>query len=278
MQRILKDTQATLSVTFSVDGTATNPAPDSATVTITRADGTVLVSSQAATDTGVGSFAYTLSAGQNNLLDVLTARWTSNLGTITTIAEVVGGFLFSISEARAVKPLNDTAKYSTQQIIDTRTLVEQAIEDACAVAFVPRYKRETINGRGDTTVMLSQPRVTALRSVARDGTALEASELASIVPAGAGSVYYPNRWTAGFGNYTVAYEHGYPYPPERVKHAALLWAKQILIQGPVSDRTTSMTTDDGTFALSTPGLRGAVAGIPEVDATIQSYRLDASVL
>ena len=50
--------------------------------------------------------------------------------------------LFTVAQARAMSPLADTVKYSTQKIIDARTLVETALEDACGVAFVPRYRRE----------------------------------------------------------------------------------------------------------------------------------------
>lgn len=278
MQRILKDTPCTLSTTFTTDGTATDPAPDTATVTITRDDGTAIVTAAAATGTGVGSFSYSLSAAQNNLLDTLTVKWTSSLGTIASTVEVVGGFLFSIAQARSLDPLNNATRYPTQAIIDARTLAETALEEACGVAFVPRYRREPLSGTGGTELILSQPRITAIRSMSLAGTALTAGELAAVVPSGPGVIYTLNGWTRGFGNYSIAYEHGYVSPPPRVTNAALLLARRYLVDSPVSDRATSMTTDDGTTQfLVTAGVRQAVFDIPEANAVVAQYGQQACV-
>jgi hypothetical protein len=273
MQRVLVDTAVTLNVTFQVGGADTDPSPDTATVTITRDDGTALVTDAAATPSGTGGFLYTLSAGQNDRLDILTAEWTSALGTLTTVTEVAGGFLFTIAQARSLNPLSDPTKYPTQAIIDARTLVETALEDACGVAFVPRYRREVVSGTGGTELVLSSPRVTALRSTTLDG----ATVTDTVVPSAPGVIYTAGGWTRGFGNYSIAYEHGWPFPPPRVSQAALLWAKSVLVKGPIDDRTTSFSTEDGTFSLATPGIRGSVTGIPEVDATIAQYNLTCAV-
>jgi hypothetical protein len=53
----------------------------------------------------------------------------------------------------------------------------------------------------------------------------------------------------------------------------MLLTKVWLIKGPLDDRLTSLSTDDGTFTLLTPGVRGSVFGIPEVDATLAQYRV-----
>jgi hypothetical protein len=103
------------------------------------------------------------------------------------------------------------------------------------------------------------------------------TELAAIVPSGPGVIYTANGWTRGFGNYSISYEHGYSEPPARIRQAALLWAKSVLVKGPIDDRTTSFSNDEGTFSLATPGMRGSWTGIPEVDATIQQYSLTAAV-
>ncbi|HVE27286.1 MAG TPA: hypothetical protein VNC22_17895 [Sporichthya sp.] len=276
MQRVLVNTAVTLNVAFQVDGADTDPAPDTATVTVTRDDGTVLATA-AATPSGTGGFLYTLSAGQNNQLDILTAEWTSALGTLTTTTEVVGGFLFTIAQARALNPLNNTTTYTTQQIIDARTMVETALEDACQVAFVPRYRRESVNGSGSTEVQLSMPRVRSIRSATLDGTALTVSELADIVPSGR-IIYTANTWTRGFGNYSISYEHGYDTTPPRVSNAALLLARRYLVDSPVSDRATSLTTEDGTTQfLVTAGVRQAVFDIPEANAVVAQYGLNVCV-
>lgn len=275
MQRILVDTQATLTTTFEVDGTPTDPSPATATVVVTRDDGTEVYNG-AATRTGTGAFSYTLSAADNDQFDILTVAWTSSLGTLTSMTEVVGGFLFTVADARRLKPLQDTVKYPADRIIEARTLAETALEDLCGVAFVPRYTRETFSGNGSTTLLL-RPRATAIRSVTSDGTVYTTTEITGLVPQQTGAIYNPNRWTLGYGNLSVGYVHGYASPPPRVSQACLLLAKNWLVDGPLDDRMTSMSTEDGTFSLLTPGLRGSFTGIPEVDACVQTYGLAVAV-
>lgn len=269
MHRVLKNTRATLSVTFEIDGTGTNPTPDDeATVTVTRADGTVLVDNQAATNEADGLFTYTIEAAENDRLDILTAEWTSDLGTLTTVTEVAGGFLFTIAELRA--KLQSEADYSTPEIVAVRNYVEDALETACNVAFVPRYRRETISGTGSPDLYLA-PRTTAIRSLLVDGVSETISgETYSDIT---GHVYWPDTWPAGTSNLVVGYEHGYAHPPEIAKDAALTWAKIRIVRGPIDDRMTSMSNEHGTFALSTPGMSDVVSGIPSVDEAIRQLRV-----
>lgn len=275
MQRIARGNSATLTHTFYVDGVATNPTPDAATVTITGDDGTAIVTAQSATDTGTGTASYTLTPAQTATLDILTVSWTATFGsqsqTFTDYVEIVGGFLFSVAEARALAPLSSTTSYPIARIVDVRTVVEEAIEDACGVAFVPRYKRELLSGTQTRSLIVEQPRVRSVRVVKRDGVALVAGDLATISVDDAGILDYPGGWIWGAGNYDVAYEHGYTYPPGRIKQAALTLARSWLVDGPMDERTTAFTTPDGTFTLSTAGMRGAVFGIPEVDAAVNAY-------
>lgn len=275
--RVLVDTTATLTTTFYADGVATDPSPATATITITRDDGTILVNAQPATRTGVGTFGYPLTSVHTSLLDLLAVEWGSSLGTLSATVEVVGGFLFTITQARALSPLNNASTYPTSAIVDARTMVETALEDACGVAFVPRYKREAVSGVGSREVLLSMPRVRAIRSVMLDGATIGVSALATVMPSGPGVIDYPDTWTTGFRNYEVAYEHGYDYPPPMATLAALTWAKSILVKGPIDDRTTAFTTEDGTFSMSTPGVRGAYSGLPVVDAFIGQYNLIAGI-
>jgi hypothetical protein len=281
MQRIVQGLSATLSHTFYVDGVATDPSPATATVTITRDDGTAVVTAQAATRTAAGVFTYTLTPTHTALLDILTVGWTATFGgqpqTFTDVVEVAGGVLFTIAQARALKPLQSTTDFPTAAIVEARTMIETALEDACGVAFVPRYAKGTFNGTGRSTMLLP-PRVRAIRSTTVDGVAVSAPYLATMRMLSTGELYYPSFWTSGFANYELAYEWGYDFPPPRVSQAALTWAKAWLVKGPVDERWTSMTSEDGTYALSTPGMRGANSGLPEVDQTIHEYSVRAGIL
>jgi hypothetical protein len=282
MQRIVRGLSATLTHTFQVDGVATDPSPDTATVTITRDDGTAVVTDAAATNAGTGIVSYTLTPAQTATLDILSVAWTATFGgqvqTFTDVVEVAGGVLFTIAEARALSALASAVTYPTAKIVDARTYVESELEQACGVAFVPRYGKVTVSGNGRSTFMLP-PRLTAIRSVTLDGTSIGASALATIKVLPTGEVYYPSIWTAGYGNFVIAFEHGYSDGPERLaaNRAALTWAKHELVQGPIDDRTTAFSTEDGTFSMSTPGIRGAITGIPAVDAFISRYSLNVAV-
>lgn len=269
-ERIQRRTPGTVSQQWYEDGIAVDPGV--VTVGITTGDGTALVApGTATTGTAAGPRSFSITTLHSAQLDWLEITWTSaTKGTITSTLEVVGGFLFTIAEARALTPLNNATAYTSAAIAAMRTRVEQSIEDSCGVAFVPRYMRERVDAVQGRALIVSQPRVTTVRSVLRDGVALTAGELATIVPNDAGILDYPSRWLWA-NYYDVAYEHGYARPPARITQAALTLARSWLVDGPLDDRTTSFTTPDGTFALSTPGMRGSVFGIPEVDATIARY-------
>jgi hypothetical protein len=268
MDRVKQGTAVAIANTWYTDGAVADPG--TVTVGITSDDGTILVAPGTATmGTGAASRTFNLTALDTALLDILTVTWVSTLqGPDTSIIEIVGDFLFTIAQARAMAPLSNTTIYPTARIAEVRTLVETSLEDACGVAFVPRYRREAVNGSGGTKLVLSRPRVIAIRSVLLGGVV---TSFIDIVPSGPGVLYNPLGWTAGFGNYSIAYEHGYPTPPPMATRAALTWAKRFLVEGPIDDRATSMSSADGTFMLLTPGIRGSVSGIPVVDAFIQQY-------
>jgi hypothetical protein len=73
-------------------------------------------------------------------------------------------------------------------------------------------------------------------------------------------VYYSAGWTVGRRNVIVGYEHGLDRPPERIKRGGLLLLKRWLVEGPVDDRTTSMSNDDGTFSWRRRAGAGASSG------------------
>lgn len=263
MNRVLRNTPSVTSANFSgPDGEPATPTPNTATVEVLRENGTVLVpAGTPATAAGVGRFEYTLTAAQTALLDILTLRWTSSLGTIEITVEIVGGFLFSLADARRDKDLANAAKYPSAELIRARTLAETALEEACGVAFVPRYARDVIGRNTGSTILLEQPRVSVIRAISVDGIALSAAEFD-----------LRGAWGRGHSNVEITYEHGYKTPPLRVSQACLLLAKQWAIQGPIDTRSTARVSADGGFEyLATPGRQGAVTGIPEVDQVIVQY-------
>jgi hypothetical protein len=284
IDRILKGTGATIGLTVTVDGTATDPDPDSATVVVTNTAGETLVASAPATDTGTGSFSYNLTPAHTATLDTLTATWSyvrdGNTETQETTHEIVGGFLFTIAEARAIPPLDSVSKYPTAAIVAMRTTVEDAIEHACGCAFAPRYALETVSGTGSRDMLL-RPLVSRLRSVTADSSAWSAGELAAVSLGTTGSLYSAGRsWAAGTNNIVVGYEHGYQSPPPEVKRAALILLKTWLVgqRSPVDDRAATFNvTEGGTYSLVVPGRNGSYFGQPDVDAVIDRYSLRTGI-
>jgi hypothetical protein len=276
MDRVLRNTPTTISQTFYSDGVIADPGV--VTVDVVRADGTVLVNNGATTGTGAAARSYNLTTTHTAQLDSLTVTWTSpDLGESVTYVEVAGGFLFSLGEARALPELSNATDYPFATIAEYRTLAEQAFEDAAGVAFVPRYTLETVNGTNEAVIGLRWPRIRSVRSITIDDEAQ--TDLSDVAPFASNSVYFPAGFARGYGNVTVGYEHGYDTPPARVSRAVLLLAKDWLVKGPVDDRAIAAPAGEvgGSIPLLTPGVRGSVFGLPEVDAVLKQYGTFAGV-
>lgn len=174
---------------------------------------------------------------------------------------------FTLAELRAFSvDLADPVRYPDAALNDMRPIVEQSLEDACGVAFVPRTSTRQAIAAG----ALLDPGVRRVRSVTSVTDYLGATvDLTDTWVQGdylTRATQWPKRVL------TVVVQHGYDAPPLRVKGAAMLLAKNWLIKGPLDDRTTSLSTEDGTFALATPGLRGSEFGLSEVDRVVVRYR------
>lgn len=184
-----------------------------------------------------------------------------------------GAPYFTVAEFRDRYSDISEDKYTDSQIETARALAEEAFEHACQVAFVPRTATQNLAGNYTGSLILNWPHIRSITSLSQDGTAFTADQLA-LLDFTAGSVVRYGPRSSGYflGAVEVVYEHGYDSPPLRVKQAVMILTREWLVQGPVSDRRTSLPTEaGGSITLAMPGVRGAVTGIPEVDATIQQY-------
>jgi hypothetical protein len=276
--RIVQSRGATLTHTFYSDGTATNPSPDSATIGITHDDGTVLVAAgTSTTDTGTGTVTYTLTPTQTAALDILKVTWTATFGGqsqgFVDYVEIRGDVLFTVADARTIKPLDSVTSYPTAMIVAARILAETALEEACVVPFVPTYFKCTLDGNGKTDILLPITRPLTITSATINGTAITVSDIDLY---DTGALYFGTGWTLGLRasrqNIVITGTHGYAAPPPRVSRACLLLAKRFLVDSPVSDRATSLTTQDGTTQfLVTAGVRQAMTDLPECNACVDIY-------
>lgn len=253
IERVQRGIASTIHVTLTQDGVAADPEPDDATVTLTRWSTGAQIGPYDAYDEGTGAFSHTLTPTDAATLDTFTAAWTvtydGTAQTLETRVEVVGGFLFSLADARATSGLNATNndssyRITTAQILEARTDVERRLEQELGFAMVPRYSTHTFTGSGSVQVMLPHAYPRRIRAATINGTALTDAQLATLTITPTGILYYPGGWTAGSMNITVGYEHGLDTPPPGAKQVALALAKRQLTGSPADDRAQTMSTDE----------------------------------
>lgn len=277
-QRIIRGTPVTLSVTFTGDETPIDPDGNAATVTVKNLAG-VTIASGPATRTGAGIYTFNLAA--QSALNVLTIEWAGTFSgasaTVTTSAEVVGGTYFTIYELRNYDSvLTNPTRYPYAKLVKARDFVEWKFESTCGRAFVPRYASQEIIGDGTRDLWLANPEPLRLISLTVNGedwsskTLKASTENLRILRLG-GCEYFPYRSTI-----EIEYEYGRDVVPVDVREMSMKLAKHVLVaeQSRIDERATTMNIPDfGNFVLATPGMRGSVTGIPEVDVVLMDYQI-----
>lgn len=272
--RVLRTAQVVLSHTFYVDETATS-ATGTVAYAIKRLDGTAVSSGTASGPAPAGVYQVTVPAQSS--VDILTLDWTGVISGATVTArdyvEVVGGFLFGLAEARAMPPVLDSVKYPTATLAAKRITVERECEEICGQAFVPRFGRAAVSA-GRPTLTLPDVNIRTLRGVSVGGVTISTTGLA----VSASGVVSGGSWPVSTPNIPVIveYEHGWDYPPEDLREAAMLRLRSRLSMGDsgVPQRALSFSVaDGGTYRLSTPSKKRT--GIPDVDGVYERYTTDA---
>jgi hypothetical protein len=274
--RVLRTAKATLQRSFYLDEVAT-AATGAVTVSVTRLDGTV-VESGSATGPGVGNV-YSYLFGGRDVVDELVITWSGTFGgDLITYdqdrIEVVGGFLFSLAEGRAVDPaLASSVKFPTADLADYRTATEAEAERICGQAFVPRFRRVTVNGTGRPSLMMPDPLIRAIRSVKVNGVTFDVGSTALVGFSDAGMIYLSSGWIqgvpTGLRNITIEYEHGWDAPPTDIVRASKLRFKSMALRAKsalpdTAERVITVDQQGGTVVYGSPSIEKV--GIPEVDA------------
>lgn len=288
IRRVQRTSAAILEHVFEVGEEPTDAAGD-VTVTVTDAAGTEVAAGDA-TSAGSGRYTFPLP-GQAELTE-LSVAWTANVGGADVAqidkVEIVGGFFFTLKQAReSDQQLASTTKYPTAALEQARLEVEVECEAICDRAFVPRYARVTVDGTGETELVLPHPgldrtmvHVRRIRSVAmapradQPFTDFTAAELAALEVAGDGTLRRLDgrSFTRGYGNVVVELEYGLDAPPPDLVRAALvaLRARLHIPHSEIPDRASSFTSaEGGTYRLDMPG--AYKIGIPMVDAVYGRY-------
>lgn len=271
--RILQNQPGVLTSYWETNGESYGPG--TVTVTITAdSDGSAVVTDASTTTTG-NQATYTLTPDQTANLDLFTCVWTSeaNSAQVTTYAEIVGGFLFSVAQARLQSPLQDYNTYSDDAIMYFRTLAESALEDACGVNFVPRYRRDRASIA--TFGLLSVPRnnVTDVIQITTNynGEDQPIPTLEGLQLVSTNQIFMPVLWNWWSLPIKIAYISGYPYPPLRAAQAALLLARRWLIESPWDERMIGFRSREGGELQILTANHSNAFDIPEVVAVADQY-------
>lgn len=290
LTRIAKSTAGTLSHTFLVDETPTD-ATGSVTYAVVDATGTAVVSGTASS-AGASTGTYTFVLAAQSALAALTITWSATVAgsatTVTTYAEIVGGFFFTLAQGRdSDESLDSAVTYPLAALVAARLEVEQECEHICDRAMVPRYARVVLDGTGTTELLLRHPGpdrsvgdVRTIRSVrmadSPDGTftAFTAGELADLAVAADGTLRRTGgqAFTEGRSNVIVEYEYGLSSPPADLVRQALVRFRTALNthRSGIPDRASSYSAGDGgVYRLDMPG--AFKTGIPAVDAAYGRY-------
>lgn len=278
-QRAVRGRPFTAGFIFGLDGDPLPDADTTVTVTVVNAAGYLIESAAAATlgtpSDSVQSATLALPASSLADRDRLTCLWALTVGgeQLTAISQidVCDARLFTLAQARAYPELPES-KYTDAQVEQARFDAENFLEWQCGCAFTGRYGIESFSlpeaagwgGAGRRgTLQLGYPFVQGIRDVTIDGTPVADPTTVSVNPRTSVVSY-----SSGFsGAVTIGFEHGRPVPD--AGRVALILARYRLLNGPLDSRAISQSVEGGgTISLLTPGVRGSVTGIPEVDAFI----------
>lgn len=275
MQRVLRDTGAEIEFLVTDAAGEGAQATGTPTVSLMRDSDGVTVTPSSVTHDEDGRYTATLAPTDIPEVDVLSGFATATVDSVANQkfpvnVEVVGGYLCSLKAIAGEVPDKTAAEYRA-----AREWAEDTLEQACGVAFRPRYRRVSLDGPGTGTLFAPDPRPTALLSASITGTDLTNDEIDAVTIRDAGVFERVGFWAAGDGNVALTYVHGHPVPPAPVRRAAVKLAAYFLTNDPSDyfDRATSLSTEDGaTYSLVTPGVRGASTPIPEVNQVIEEFR------
>ena len=204
---------------------------------------------------------------------VYTVSWQA--GTTATDAdrfEVVGGYLFTIPEARGSDmDLADGARFPAAEVKHYREVVEEEFETITGRSFTPRVKRLDFLGDGTQSYIAPLFDITELKSGTGPDGALS---LSGWVVSPSGMLQAPFELVEGQA-YTLTVSYGFPFTPDDVKRAGLLRLRSLLTaeRSGIPDRATAfVAAEGGNFTLATAGRNGYETGIPEVDAVLNRYK------
>ncbi|MCU1356388.1 MAG: hypothetical protein JWM89_1806 [Acidimicrobiales bacterium] len=229
---------------------------------------TVIDSDATETD---GTWSVAVAASLTAELARWTCTWTDtdDDSARTTTAEVAGGHLFTVAQARGGDPL--LAGKSSATIITHRLVVEAEAEWICDVAFTPRLRVATLDGSGTDLLDVDDNACSRLVSVAT-ATGDDLTTGAELYPDG--TLWREARWPAGRRNIEVVWEAGRLGPPPDLRDAMCARLRTLLLR-PDSNIPLRALQLDGQNGAAYKLDRASKyrTGVPDVDAVYARYSM-----
>ncbi|MGV9360645.1 hypothetical protein [Amycolatopsis sp. NPDC003731] len=245
---------------FYVDDTIA----DAGTVTVTVTDASdAVVFTGPATKTG-DTYSFTLPS--LSTLGPLTIDWNGSLLDETTTEEVIGDYLFELSELRDLFAAREmkTSSYSNDLLRSVRDQVTEIFESVANVSFVERRKTVRVgvlNGQAFLPVVAVRQVVTV------DGETFTGD-------------FTANGWLDGLTGLsaTVTYEHGLDGGVTAEARSMALELAVYLTAARTKktpDNTELQTDQQGnTYRMFVVGTRGIEVPVPRVDAFLKRIKFD----
>jgi hypothetical protein len=287
-------TSATITQTFTVDGSPLDLDSGVPVVTITRPDGTTIPSGTVSNSwagppaRSTGQYRFVLAGQPNETL--LTVTWTGTIGgqsqTLQNTIEVVGADLFTISALRAMKvsggtPFSSSVTWPDTVLADTRAEVLEEFTDILGFSPVPRFHRQVCSVGYGGQVILDGLLAHRVLSVSVAGVAQVAANY-FVAPGGVllpVSSYAAAPWAhSGYGNVVVEYVAGWDRVKGDGSDVAMLRAAMKLIPG-LGSTANQVTTPDGASYSFDPAGQVTRAGnvrhygVPAIDAWLNRHSM-----
>ena len=273
-------TTATVSHQFvDADGEPADPA-GTVTVSVTRSNGDAVTVS-AVTGSGTAARTATIAGAELANVDRFSVVWSiDGITNATDTVDVVGGTIGNAATIAAAEPSLSTETAAAIQ--SARAAVEDRFAAVLGRSLVPRLIVERFDGTGNTCLTGAQwPDLlevvwARIWTSATAYTDLTATEAAAVLP----DVYSQfqrsdsKAWPAGRRNVEVGYRFGLETLPTDLRDAcfAAVRAQIVRTNTGLPDRAVGFGSLDGlNFQIATPGQRGAIWGIPEIDAVWNRY-------
>lgn len=273
--RVIKGRPLTLSHTFLDDDEETPLTLSAVSVTLVDAEGVEGVPvSATGGELGVWSVSFPTQP-----LGVYRVVWDGGTVTDDTTVEVVGGFLFTVPEARNSDDyLSDSAAFPAAEIIAYREVVESEFQDITARSFTPRVKHVDFVSDGSGEFVALIPDAQEVEAVWVNGDPVADISVWRVNRLGKVTCPVATAQTPVEGDSVrVRVRYGYATPPADIKRVGMVRLRALMAaeSSGIPDRATTWQPEEGgTFRLATPGSGPWETGIPEVDAALKRYTLD----